>query len=563
MDWKNPDYHAILLARAERLTRIREAETAGQNPWPKLKAFYRDNPDRLCADWGMTFDPRMLDEGKPGIIPFIPFPKQVEFLKWIHERRLARERAVVEKSRECGVTWLCVAYAVNMWLHSDGAVILFGSRDEDTVDQQGNMDSIFEKVRFFVDLLPHELQPKDYIRKQHASHMKLINPENNSAIVGDAGDHVGRGGRASVAFVDESAFLKNPRAVENALSQNTNCQIDVSTFNGSGNLFYEKVKRWQHTKRHFIFDWKNDPRKDLAWYDWQVENLPEETVAQEIDRDPHASETDSFIPAKWVVAAIDAHKRLGFSGEGDRITGFDPADVGDAKAVVHRHGSVVTRAAQLTTGDITAALPWAMDEAAKHHSDVMYYDGDGMGAPAMKLFLQRRAPSRMKILPYHGSGAVRHPNRLDGATNTRNYKKFDIHKGAGKRNRDAYLNFRAQSYGWMRRRFELTYEAVTRAQNGMLVNFDPDDLISISSEGMEPEVLIQLQAETSRPQRHWTTNGKTKVESKADMKRRQVRSPNLTDAMVEAFSHEPKAAEQQGRGFMIKEQTIADAAVGY
>lgn len=564
MDWKKPDYNNILIVRGERLERIREAETAGRNPWPKLKAFYKLHPDRLCTDWGMTFDPRKIETGEAATIPFILFPKQVEFMDWTTDRWLAKERGVCEKSRECGVTWLTVAWGVSHFLFRPGFVARYGSRKEDIVDRKGDMDSIFEKVRFFIDYLPLELQPEGYTAKDHSTHMKTLNPENGASLIGEAGNDIGRGGRSSIAFVDESAFLADARAVENALSQNTNCQVDVSTFNGSGNLFYEKIQRWSGTKRHFIFDWKDDPRKDQAWYDRQKENLPEETVAQEIDRDPHASETDSFIPAKWVASSIDAHKRLGFSGSGDRITGFDPADVGDGKAVINRHGSVVVGGDLLEKGDITAAIPWAFDHADRFHADVMYYDGDGMGAPAMKLALQNRAPRRMKILPYHGSGAVRYPNRLDGATSKRNYKKFDIHKGSGKRNRDTYLNFRAQSYGWVRRRFELTYEAVTRSQNGMLVNFDPDDLISISTEGMDMKVLVQLQAEISRPQRQWTTNGKTKVESKADMKRRQVRSPNLADALVQSFSHDGKEADKAtGGGVRFNEQSVGDASVGY
>ena len=217
----------------------------------------------------------------------------------------------------------------------------------------------------------------------------------------------------------------------------------------------------------------------------------------------------------------------------------------------------------LTKGDVTAAIPWAFDFADKHRSDVMLYDGDGMGAPSMKLALERRGPARMKIIPYHGSGAVRHPNRLDGQVSGRNYKKFDIHKGSGKRNRDTYLNFRAQSMGGLRRRFELTYEAVRRAQNGQLVNADPADLISIDSEGIDKKILIQLQAEISRPQRQWTTNGKIKVESKADMKRRQVRSPNLLDSLNQSFSHEEKAAEEDRSHVRFNEQSIADASVGY
>lgn len=560
MDWKNPDYPAILRSRGEKLTRIRAAETRGENPWPKLKAFYRDHPERLCTDWGMTFDPRRVETGESPTLPFILFSKQVDFMKWTTARWQSKERAVCEKSRECGVTWLTVAWGVAMWLFHPGFVVRYGSRKEIIVDRPGDMDSIFEKVRFFIEFLPRELQPEGWDPKKHNTHMKTLNPENGAALIGEAGNDIGRGGRSSIAFTDESAFLADARSVENALSQNTNCQIDVSTFKGSGNLFYEKVQRWSNTSRHFIFDWKDDPRKDQAWYDLQKENLPEETVAQEIDRDPHASESDSFIPAKWVAASIDAHLRLGFTGEGDRVTGFDPADVGDAKAVVHRHGSLVTGTKQRKLADITSALPWAFDEVDKARSTICMFDGDGMGAPSIKIYLERVTPRGFSVIAYHGSGAVRHPNRLTDSTSGRQYKKHDIHKVKGKRNRDTYLNFKAQSWGWVRRRFELTYEAVTRATNGLLVNINPEDLISISS---ECEDLIQLQAELSRPQRQWTTNGKIKVESKPDMRRRQVMSPNLAESLVMAYANSHKSESTSGARILFKEQGVMDQTVGY
>lgn len=48
--------------------------------------------------------------------------------------------------------------------------------------------------------------------------------------------------------------------------------------------------------------------------------------------------------------------------------------------------------------------------------------------------------------------------------------------------------------------------------------------------------LTELQSELSRLKRLWTNNGKNKVESKADMKKRGVDSPNLADALVIAMS---------------------------
>jgi phage terminase large subunit len=281
-----------------------------------------------------------------------------------------------------------------------------------------------------------------------------------------------------------------------------------------------------------VFDWRDDPRKNDAWYAKQKAELDPVIVAQEIDRDYNASIEDSFIPAMWVAAAIDAHIKLGIEPVGIRVTGFDPADVGDAKACVTRWGSVVVAADSLKAGDITQALPWAFEHADNRRVDVLAYDADGMGAPAMKLALTHRAFGRMKVEAYRGSAGIANP--------------FEIYAGTDKTNESTFANFRAQSWTWLRDRFHATYNAVQRADAGHLVQVDPEKLISISSQCAE---RMELQAELSAPKRIFSPNGKIQVESKAAMRRRGVSSPNLADALVIAMSQfapkAPKAARQQ------------------
>ena len=271
-------------------------------------------------------------------------------------------------------------------------------------------------------------------------------------------------------------------------------------------------------------------------------------------------------PAKWVASAIDAHKRLGFDAMGIRVTAFDPADTGDPRAVVNRHGSVVKEAKQLKQGDIRHAIPWAYEAAEAFRADVLTYDGDGMGAPTMKLALTQRAPQGMRVAAYHGSAGVMDPEKpydRSGAKHKLKPKEKrteKLHDGESLRvNKDMFRNFRAQSWTWVRDRFELTHEAVTRAQEGKIVTIDPELLISIDSGCKE---AVQLQAELSRPRRLPTPNGLIRVESKDEMKSRNVSSPNLADALVMAYatSAKPKKA---GKKTELFEHPIHDAAVGY
>lgn len=562
VDWRQPDYQPVLLWRADRLARMR----ADPDLLFGAKHYYRTEPWQFVAHWGMTFEPRNVELGGLPNVPFVPWERQIEYMQWICELWQRGERGLVEKSRDGGVTWLSVGLSVALWLFFPGFTGGFGSRKEDLVDRRGDPKSIFEKIRFFVRNIPKDFLPDGFSEREHSSHMKLLNPENGASLTGEAGDMIGRGGRASIYFVDEAAFIERQDSVDAALSMNTNCQIDISTPNGSGNAFYRKRLRFDKTHRLFVFDWRDDPRKDDAWYAKQVEEQDEVIVAQEIDRDYAASQEDSFIPAKWVAAAIDAHVRLGFDPSGLRVTGFDPADVGDAKAIANRYGSVILQAREKTKGDIRQAIPWAFHEADHFRADVMVYDGDGMGAPTMKLALEHRALSRMRVTAYHGSAGVLDPNgTYDHSSARRRLKRAEertreLHEKENLRtNADSFANFRAQTWSWVRDRFELTHEAVTRAQQGMVVNADPEDLISISS---KCEALTALQTELSRPMRIWTPNGKIQVESKPHMRARGISSPNLAEALVMACSIRTPTTEPK-RKTRVREHKSLDRSMGY
>jgi phage terminase large subunit len=155
-DWKEPSYDAVFAERAERLQRLRD-DPSLIGP---LKAYYKTHPVEFITEWGMTFDPRNSEIGMPPVVPFVLFERQEEFLDWLLERWRGREDGLVEKSRDMGVSWLCVAFGVCMWLFQPGSVVGFGSRKEEYVDKIGDPKSLFWKVRQFINLLPHEFRPR-------------------------------------------------------------------------------------------------------------------------------------------------------------------------------------------------------------------------------------------------------------------------------------------------------------------------------------------------------------------------------------------------------------------
>lgn len=509
MDFLNPNYSEIYAQRAERLKKIRSNPEYLQ----ACKIHYKTHPWDFINDWGMTFDPRNIERNLPASVPFVLFPKQIELTQWLYEKWGNSESGLIEKTRDCGATWIAGALSATMWLFYDGFTAGFGSRKEELVDKKGDPKTIFEKIRFFINHLPTEFRPAGYDEKRHSSYMRILNPSNGATITGEAGDNIGRGGRQSIYFVDESAFIQRQEAKDAALSQTTNCQIDLSTPNGNGNAFYKK--RMSNRVDVFVIDWRDDPRKNQAWYDKQCRELDEVIVAQEIDRDYNASQENVFIPAKWVKACIDAHKKLNWEASGVKRLAFDPADVGDARAYAYRYGNVIESVRELKVGDIRDAVPWVKKAVSDVNGLGLFVcDGDGMGAPIVKLSLEDDLKAMgVPIKLFRGNG------ELDDAE--------EKHPRLDKLNKDCFTNRRAQYWYKFRERCEATYNAVEKG-----VYTDPNEMISFDSEKIGEKDLLNLQAEISRPMRKYSGNGKIRVESKEEMKSREVASPNLADSVI-------------------------------
>lgn len=187
-DWVNPNYKEVFEFRLEALSRLRRNPSA----IPRLMEYYSTHWVDFINDWGMTYDPRNQTEK---YFPFILFPRQEEFVNWVYDSYRQSRRGLGEKSRDVGFTWLCSACAVCIWLFEPSSVVGFGSRKKELVDNgDHDPDSIFWKVRTFIDHLPSE-----FLHPQYTANRKwgtVPNPANNSVIKGEIGDEIGRGGRA-------------------------------------------------------------------------------------------------------------------------------------------------------------------------------------------------------------------------------------------------------------------------------------------------------------------------------------------------------------------------------
>lgn len=229
---------------------------------------------------------------------------------------------------------------------------------------------------------------------------------------------------------------------------------------------------------------------------------------------PREDDDDVIIKRSWVMAAIDAHIRLGFEPQGQRKVGFDVADSGDDKcANVESHGSVILSADEWKAGEdeILLSCTKTYDRAMVSQAHIVY-DCIGVGATSGAKFSELNESRRLFIQysKFNAADAVWQPEAP--------YARAQV------KNKDMFANLKAQSWWLLADRFRNTYNAIHRGQQ-----FDPSELISISSDCQHLEKIVD---ELVAPKQQRSADGKFKVESKDDMKKRGIPSPNLADALV-------------------------------
>lgn len=236
---------------------------------------------------------------------------------------------------------------------------------------------------------------------------------------------------------------------------------------------------------------------------------------------PRADDDGVVIRRTWIQAAIDAHITLGLEVAGSHRIGFDVADGGPDKcANVYAHGWVTLWADEWKAGEDELLQSSARTyDAARERQAMVIYDSIGVGAMVGSKINEVNAIRRAA----GDNFAIRHQGFNAGSTQIDNP---DDEYQPGTTNKDMFANVKAQAWWMVADRFRNTYDAV---RNGK--TFPVDQLISISSKCPYLERLID---ELSTPKRNYDTAGKVKVESKKDLAKRGIPSPNLADAFIMA-----------------------------
>lgn len=240
---------------------------------------------------------------------------------------------------------------------------------------------------------------------------------------------------------------------------------------------------------------------------------------------PREDDDSVIIKRSWIMAAVDAHVKLNMQPTGSKRIGFDVADSGaDKCAQIFTHGSIVSWADMWKAGEDELLKSCArVYNSARERQAAVTYDSIGVGAMSGAKFNELNAArtdgGRIAHSKFNAGGAVFKPESLYAKTPTKN--------------KDMFLNIKAQGWWLLADRFRNTYNAVRNGQQ-----FKDDELISLASDLPHLELLI---TELSTPKKDYDNNGKVKVESKKDLAKSTreggpVKSPNLADALVCAFA---------------------------
>jgi hypothetical protein len=359
--------------------------------------------------------------------------------------------------------------------------------------------------------------------------MRLINNDRNNTIIGEVGDQIGRGSRSLTVDWDECAYSERADAIVAALSNTTKTLIRTSTPNGSGNSFARDYQNGVIPR--FTFHWKQDPRKNrwiveatgetgqgedapigaiYPWYETEKTRYDPIVIAAELDINFSASIEGVVIPAQWVQAAVnfpiilhnyDLQAGLDVATEGKDRTVFIEVD-GRCKVTL-----IETWAGQNTTVTANKAIEFCHSRHVQH----LNFDVVGVGAGVAGV-LQTSQNLRFSF------------RGISGAESPSDY----YWSGEERSSKEKFYNRRAELWWEMRQRFFKTWEV----RNG-IANHPETELISIPN---DDRLITQL----SQPLHTFASNGKLLIESKIDMKKRGIKSPDFADALCLALAQDYK-----------------------
>lgn len=319
----------------------------------RLKELVRCARDRVYfrAIWCATFESRGGFNRVKGWQPFIPYPFQVRWSRWYERIKQLSEESDEpalgpnSKPRTMGVSNTSCNDVLHDWIWEEHFFAKLVSRKEDLVDSP-SLDALMTRITAQFDWkrgqpagnplhIPRWMWPAGFDPAVHKQHLILRNPENGNEINGESTNATtGRGGRATIALVDEASFIPNLKHVLGSMTETVAATILVSSESVEvGTDFLDIVSEFKQTGNDNLLeiDWWEHPHYDARWLELKRKqyedqgNLP--AFYREILRDAGAGLTAWAYPKARDLGWIAEHV-----GDFPYVTGspvwigFDPGN---------------------------------------------------------------------------------------------------------------------------------------------------------------------------------------------------------------------------------------------
>lgn len=219
-------------------------------------------------------------EPRPRFSNGVRLPTQIPFISWKHQipaileihKNLGQCDIGVEKSRGEGMSWMGILLACHDWLFNPMTAIGLVSKDENSVDDPNDPDSLMWKCDYTLKKLPDWMSGvagKDY--KRDVTKHVLRNLKNESTISGySATGNVASGGRKKWFLKDELAKFPRP-ADKHAMASTqhvTECRLIVSTPLGNSGAYFDAMHEPSNMVK-IVLDWKQNPTRNRGLYRWE------------------------------------------------------------------------------------------------------------------------------------------------------------------------------------------------------------------------------------------------------------------------------------------------------
>ena len=256
----------------------------------------------------------------------------------------------------------------------------------------------------------------------------------------------------------------------------------------------------------------------------EIESLKDEEGFSNIYLgEPTADDSQSVFKREWLEVCINAYEVLKVLRDDFSIIGYDVADIGnDTNAIVLNDGGEITRIEEWhgKENELDKSTKRAISFFPQHSkSRHVNYDSIGVGA-GVGVFL-RVHKHQKEVETFSAFVASAKVNNPRGR-----YKVL----GSATQifNEDYFQNSKAQQWIYLADRAKATYNAITQK-----TPIKKEDILSFSA-SIKKSKIDELFKQLTQPKKEEQSERKIKIESKKDLLKRGIPSPNLADALIMA-----------------------------